>query len=78
MEVRHARIVVQGNITEVYPNCPIEVDSLPTQIDCARSTTIDTVSVEITGRSRGSGTHWDSDTCTHCVCLQTQEKTKVR
>ena len=51
------RIVVQGNITEVYPNCPIEVDSLPTQLDCVRSTTIDTVSerVESTAIEGGVG-----------------------
>ena len=51
------RIVVQGNITEVYPNCPIEVDSLPTQTDCVRSTTTDTVSerVEITAIGGGVG-----------------------
>ena len=51
------RIVVQGTSTEVYPNCPIEVDTLPTQLDCVRSTTIDTVSerVEITAIGGGVG-----------------------
>ena len=43
-------IVVQGSITEVYPSCPIEVDSLMAQTECVRPTTIGPVteSVEIT------------------------------
>ena len=43
-------ILVQGNITEVYPSCPIEVNSLVAQEDCVRPTTVGpaTESVEIT------------------------------
>ena len=43
-------ILVQGNITEVYPSCPIEVNSLVAQADCVRPTTVGpaTESVEIT------------------------------
>ena len=43
-------IVVQGSITEVYPSCPIEVDSLMAQTECVKPTTIGPVteSVEIT------------------------------
>ena len=43
-------ILVQGNITEVYPSCPIEINSLVAQADCARPTTVGpaTESVEIT------------------------------
>ena len=48
-------IVVQGTSTEVYPNCPIEVDTLPTQIDCVRSTTIDTVSERVGVTAIGGG-----------------------
>ena len=33
-------ILVQGNITEVYPSCPIEVNSLVAQADCVRPTTV--------------------------------------
>ena len=33
-------ILVQGNITEVYPSCPIEVNSLVAQEDCVRPTTV--------------------------------------
>ena len=47
--------IVQSNITEVYPNCPIEVDTLPTQIDCVRSTTIDTVSERVGPTAIGAG-----------------------
>ena len=32
-------ILVQGNSLEVYPNCPIRVQSLTAQTDCVRSTT---------------------------------------
>ena len=35
-------ILVQGNSIEVYPNCPIEVDSLMSQADCIRPTTVGT------------------------------------
>ena len=49
------RIVVQGNITEAYPNCPIEVDSLPTQTDCVRSTTTDTVPERVGVTAIGGG-----------------------
>ena len=35
-------ILVQGNSIEVYPNCPIEVDSLTAQADCIRPTTVGT------------------------------------
>ena len=48
-------IVVQGTSIEVYPNCPIEVDSLPTQMDCVRSTTIDTVSESVGITAVGGG-----------------------
>ena len=43
-------VLVQGSITEVYPSCPIEVDSLMTQAECVRPRTIGPVteSVEIT------------------------------
>ena len=33
-------ILVQGNITEVYPSCPIGINSLVAQADCARPTTV--------------------------------------
>ena len=47
-------IVVQGSITEVYPSCSIEVDSLMAQTECVRPTTIGPVteSVEITAVGR--------------------------
>ena len=48
-------IVVQGTSTAVYPNCPIEVDSLPTQIDCVRSTTTDTGSERVGITAVGGG-----------------------
>ena len=52
-------ILVQGNITEVYPSCPIEVNSLVAQADCARPTTVGpaTKSVQITavGGAVGGG-----------------------
>ena len=48
-------IVVQGTITAVYPNCPVEVDSLPTQIDCVRSTTTDTGSESVGITAVGGG-----------------------
>ena len=43
-------ILVQGNITEVYPSCSVEINSLVAQADCARPTTVGpaTESVEIT------------------------------
>ena len=37
-----ASILVQGNSIEVYPNCPVEVDSLLTPADCTRPTTVGT------------------------------------
>ena len=37
-------ILVQGNIIEVYPNCPIEVSSLTAQANCSRPTTVGTES----------------------------------
>ena len=48
-------MVVQGSITEVYPSCPIEVDSLMAQTECVRPTTIGPVteSVEITAVGGG-------------------------
>ena len=48
-------IVVQGSSIEVYPNCPIEVDSLPSQIDCVRSTTTDTGSERVGITAVGGG-----------------------
>ena len=43
-------ILVQGNSTEVYPSCPIKVNSLVAQADCVRPTTVGpaTESVQIT------------------------------
>ena len=37
-----AYILVEGNIIEVYPNCPIEVSSLTAQANCSRPTTVGT------------------------------------
>ena len=50
-------ILVQGNITEVYSSCPIEINSLVAQADCARPTTVGpaTESVEITTAGGGVG-----------------------
>ena len=50
-------ILVQGNITEVYPSCPIEINSLVAQADCARPTTFGpaTESVEITAAGGTAG-----------------------
>ena len=52
-------VLVQGSITEVYPSCPIEVDSLMTHTECVRPRTIGPVteSVEITavGGTVGEG-----------------------
>ena len=48
-------ILVQGSNTGVYPNCPIEVNSLPTQIDCVRTTTTDTVSERVGITAVGGG-----------------------
>ena len=48
-------IVVRSTSTAVYPNCPIEVDSLPTQIDCVRSTTTDTGSERVGITAVGGG-----------------------
>ena len=35
-------VIVQSNSIKVYPNCPIEVDSLTAQADCVRPTTFGT------------------------------------
>ena len=37
-----AYILVEGNIIEVYPNCPIEVSSLTAQANCSRPATVGT------------------------------------
>ena len=51
-------ILVQGNIIEVYPNCPIGVSSLTAQANCTRPPTVgtDSTSPVTTGAMNNEGT----------------------
>ena len=48
-------VIVQGNSIKVYPNCPIEVDSLTSETGCVRPTTAGppSGSFQITGAVAG-------------------------